>query len=775
MWVSMRKRRILAAVGVAAIALGAASCRREPQADHAQRLHRGQRYLEEGKFPQAAIEFRAAIQLAPRDPDAYYLLGLAYLADGNIMNAVPALVKAAEVDPKHAGSQLKLAELLSASKDPKLLEEAQQRARQVLAAEPGAPDALTVLALTEAKLGDAGSAERHLREALKGAPGDLKAAGILARLQRLQADAAGAEQTLRSLVEKAPKSPEAHLQLAEFYLTANRLAEAEKEIQVALSLDQRNARAMLALAAVYALQGRQSEMEALYQKVSRLGDPKLRHLYGAFLFSQGRREEAIREFQQAVRDNPGDRDARSRLVAAYLITNRPEDAKRVLTAALAKNPRDVDALLQHSELDLRAGDPGAARARLLDVLRYKPDSAPAHFLLAKTYALRGEKRLQRDELSQTLNLRPDLWEARLALSRSMAEDGSTQAALDILEQAPPAQKESLEYVVLRNHLLLALGRLEECAAAVAQALAKGPAPDLLVQDGELKFRAKKYAAALGSYEAALRLNPSHLGAMGGLFRAVAAQKGVPAGLEALRRYAASHPKSAPILHYAGERLLAGGQRAEARRMFEAALAVDKAYFQAELSLARLDLTESQFDRARTRLLKLRGAGVEPVTVRLLLATLETQAQNFDVAIEHYAGALDIEPGNVQALTNLAYLLAEYKNRQDEALNYAQRAREADPDNPDAAGVVGWIYYRKGVYGTALEYLRDAVTKQRNPVGAAAAFRQCYLGLTYLKLGERLKASEALREALAAGPDPRHMEIVLSALREAGGGSARKGS
>lgn len=761
----MRDRKLFWLLVAVLLLAAAYGCRRNGRKTYVQRMESGQHYLEQKKYAEAAIEFRGAIQVSPQDAEAYYRLGLAYLAMGNLMEAVPALVKAAEIDPRHAGSQKKLAEMLVASKDPKLREEARKRAEQALAARPKDADALTILAMAESGLGNTGTAEKHLSEALRESPANLRAAAVLAGLKLAQGDAAAAEAGLRAVVEAGPPSADARVVLAEFLLATRRPAEAEKELRQALAIDGKHVRAMLALAALHAAAGKVEEVSRIYQQISRQGNPAYRHLYGAFLFSQGKRDEALAEFEQAARENPSDRQARSRLIAAYLVMNRREQARRLLAEALAKNPRDIDALLQQSEMDLRAGDVTRAQERLREVLRYKPDSVEAHFLLARTYARQGERRLEREELGQVLNLRPDHLSARLALATSHSESQNPQAALDTLDPAPPSQRESLEFIVLRSHALLMLGRIDEAAAGITRALAMGSAPDLLVLDGEVKLRKNRYAAAQASFESALRQNSAHLGALGGLYRVVAAQKGVGSALDFLRRHAVNHPKSARVQHYFGERLLANGRREEARRAFQAAVEAEPGFSEAEVSLARLDLAAGNLDAARKRLIAALSKGADPVVAHSILAALETQAKNIDAAVDHYRKVLEVAPANVNALTNLSYLLGEYLGREDEALNLAQKAKEIDPQDLDATSVAGWIYYRKGIYNTAAQYLKEAISRQGSATGPTAAFRHCYLGLTYLKLGDVERGMASLRQALAAGPDLKHAEMARAALEQ----------
>ncbi len=724
-------------------------------------------YLAKKEYVKATIQYRNAIRVQPKSAEPYYRLGLAFLAAGNTGEGVSSLVKAAEIDPKHAGAQLKLAELLSVSSDRQLLEESRKRAQGVLDASPASADALTALALTESRLGEAKSAEQHLHEALARAPESLKAASLLARIRLAQRDLAGAEEALRSVADKTPGSIEARLTMAEFYLAARRLEEAEKEFRAALTINPKHVQALLGTAAVAALRGQPEEAGNIYRKVSGSGAPGYRYLYGAYLFNTGKREAAVTEFETIARENPGDRNARARLIAAYLYASRRDDAERLLRAALQKNPKDSDALLMQSELSLQAGRYAEAQRSLQEVLRYQPESALAHYLLARTYAAGGNIMRQRQELAQALQLQPDLEQARLELARSHVEGGAPRLALEVLDKAPPSQRRGPTYAVLRNHALLSLGEHAQAAKGIAAALAEGRTPDLLVQSAQVKLALKDYPGARAAADEALRLDPQHVGAMGMLFRVqVVGHKSVAAGLAALRAHAVRHPGSAAVQNYFAERLLANGQRAEARRAFQAAKQAAPQFVEADLALAQLDLLDGDAESARRRLASLPSPVYERSVVRLLLAAVESRTGNQAAAAEHYRKVLEANPDSVPALINLAYLSAEYLNRPDEALAYAQRAKELQPANPDVGGTLGWIYYRKGIYATALEHLKEATSKDETATSASAATRRYYLGLTHLKLGHQQEGLDILKRALAASPGLPEASLARAAIQEA---------
>jgi tetratricopeptide (TPR) repeat protein len=102
-----------------------------------------------------------------------------------------------------------------------------------------------------------------------------------------------------------------------------------------------------------------------------------------------------------------------------------------------------------------------------------------------------------------------------------------------------------------------------------------------------------------------------------------------------------------------------------------------------------------------------------------------------------------DESNFLALENLAGLIVE--DNPDEALRFAERAVELAPDDASAHDTLGWVYYRKGVYGSAAEHLKLAVAKEPTPR------RQYRLGMCYLKTGDRDRGQQMLASALKQDP------------------------
>jgi Flp pilus assembly protein TadD len=127
---------------------------------------------------------------------------------------------------------------------------------------------------------------------------------------------------------------------------------------------------------------------------------------------------------------------------------------------------------------------------------------------------------------------------------------------------------------------------------------------------------------------------------------------------------------------------------------------------------------------------------------MLLGTIYDMQKKFDLAEKHYRAALEIKPDFAPAANNLAFLLAGQNKDMEEALTLAQKAKELLPDDASIMDTLGWVYYKKGLYDSAISEFRDSMAKlPRNPVV------RYHLGLAYLKKGNKAGAREQLSRAL----------------------------
>ncbi len=736
-----RRYRMLAAGALTVLFGASVACSSTPQAREAKYLRRGEAYMAKKDYARAFLEFRNASRVMPQDGEPYYQVGLTYMAMGNVANGAEAFRKATELNPKDQRAQLRLGELMAGSGSKDVVKLATDRLEEVLSASPNNSDASDALALAEWKLGKTDEAFSRLEDTLRKFPSRLQTSVELARLKLGQKDLAGAEQVLKQALARDPRSVLAELALGQLYMVTKQPAKAEVELRKAIQLDPKNGTALMGLAAIQTAGKRMAEAEQTYLRIAALPSAEFKPMHALFLFNQGKRDAALAEFEKLAKEYPNDRAAQSRLFAAYVAMGKSQAAQNLAAAALKKNPKDTDALFDRAGLSLRSGNIVEAEKDLRAVLRFKPDFAEGHAAMAAVDRAKGLTLDERHELNESLRINPALLQPRLALARNYIAAKEAKSALDVLNAAPANQKGVLAFVVERNWALLGVGDTKEMRSALDQNLRTGRSPELVVQDGVLRLRLADYSGAIADAEEAIKNNDLRGARL--LAGAYLAQKQPRKAEDRLQELAALHPKSAPLANVLGQLYLEDGNRAAARKAFEAALAANPRFLDADLSLAGIDTQEKHLDAAHRRLLGLVAANPKNITVLLMLGGVAADMGDQEEALQRYRAAIAIDGSNVFALTGLAYTLAS--SQPDEALKYAQQAAQLAPDSAMVEDTLGWIYYRKTVYGIALNYLKTAAEKEPTPR------RQFHLAMCYLREGQRDMGEQTLQLALRQDP------------------------
>jgi tetratricopeptide (TPR) repeat protein len=118
----------------------------------------------------------------------------------------------------------------------------------------------------------------------------------------------------------------------------------------------------------------------------------------------------------------------------------------------------------------------------------------------------------------------------------------------------------------------------------------------------------------------------------------------------------------------------------------------------------------------------------------------------------------LDPEFAQALNYLAYVWAEKGDNLDKALDYVTRALKLQPKEGAFLDTLGWVYYKKGAFREALDYLQQALDAESDPVIAD------HVGDAWLALNEPRKAERFWRLSLKLDP---HKAAVREKLIKAG--------
>jgi uncharacterized protein (TIGR03790 family) len=193
----------------------------------------------------------------------------------------------------------------------------------------------------------------------------------------------------------------------------------------------------------------------------------------------------------------------------------------------------------------------------------------------------------------------------------------------------------------------------------------------------------------------------------------------------------------------------------------------KAFLRAESRLNR-----GETDRALETLEELAAADGGFAPGLALLAALLEQRQEFERTEAVYRRLIEVRPGDVMALNNLAFHLAVRRGRPAEALPLAERAYVASQGTALVSDTVAWVWHLIGDSRRALAYAeRAAAGAPENPdVRLHLAFILAAVGES-ARARDHLSAALAARPAIASRPDVEELRRQLEAPRDHDAGCA----
>jgi uncharacterized protein (TIGR03790 family) len=163
-----------------------------------------------------------------------------------------------------------------------------------------------------------------------------------------------------------------------------------------------------------------------------------------------------------------------------------------------------------------------------------------------------------------------------------------------------------------------------------------------------------------------------------------------------------------------------------------------------LSALRAEALLARGDRAGTRAALEQAIAAAPSAIGLLLtlAQLEEADGAYDGAIAHYRRIIEVQPANVVALNNLAYLHAVRRNSPAEALPLAKRAASLAPRSASVLDTWAWTEHLLGNDAVAAKILAEAIA-----IDPTIAETRLHAAVIAAVAGDRAKAESELKEAI----------------------------
>jgi tetratricopeptide (TPR) repeat protein len=87
-----------------------------------------------------------------------------------------------------------------------------------------------------------------------------------------------------------------------------------------------------------------------------------------------------------------------------------------------------------------------------------------------------------------------------------------------------------------------------------------------------------------------------------------------------------------------------------------------------------------------------------------------------------------------------------------------------PDSSNAADTLGWAYFQKGVYQSAIQMFQESLRLSERRGGGDDPTVHYHLGLAYQKVNQLGEARQQLERALKINPNDSDARKALSELR-----------
>jgi tetratricopeptide (TPR) repeat protein len=114
--------------------------------------------------------------------------------------------------------------------------------------------------------------------------------------------------------------------------------------------------------------------------------------------------------------------------------------------------------------------------------------------------------------------------------------------------------------------------------------------------------------------------------------------------------------------------------------------------------------------------------------------------------------LTLKPQDALASNNLALVILRNGGDLNVALSLAETARQGMPESSNVADTLGWIYYQKGAYQSAVSLLQEALKLQQKNNLPDSANLHYHLGMAYAKTGQAKLARQQLQLMLKINPN-----------------------
>ncbi len=649
-----------------------------------------------------------------------------------------------------------------------------------------------LLARSYERAGEMQLAISTYREILSRSPDDLRVVipAVAALYNARQYDEA--EQVLNRVSRQKLYHPELRRLQLQSYLRRGRLDSASGILQDLIDNDPNNQTACLSLALLKIQQGEYDQASKLLDKLKVMNPDSLSVTAAQIQLNirQDKTAEALRVSDEIVKsfNNASAYILRAR---TYATLGRPGEAVKDLDHAVSIEPDSIEVWIARSDFYRSIGQLKNASADIKQALSLDSDNVQLHKRAVPLFIASGDRDMVQEGktiLEKSLESNPEDIQFRLLKARLVLTEGTAPAienAKQILHKITEDQPENTDAWVLLGEIAIRQGQPGKAMEAALGGLVYGSNNKSLLLLKARAEAARSPVLAIPTLRLLHELDPGDLNVTVLMANTYIMADESDKAVNLLREQLAVcdvsvRRKCKTALAVA---LYKSGNKAEAQKEFDSLLESEPNDPDPLLAQVQLLKDDKDWSKLNEKVINWYGKHPEDSSTptgiaRNLMLLEDSQARKTAEDILRmilkddsdcaeaisvlaillqisghpaesatlYQRLLELEPENIIAMNNLAWIICEVQGKHQQALDLAQRGLKIAPNYYDLIDTRGVIYYRLGEFDKAIRDFNECI-KLYPVITPSSIGTRFYLARALAELGQKDKAIQYLREAL----------------------------
>jgi len=270
--------------------------------------------------------------------------------------------------------------------------------------------------------------------------------------------------------------------------------------------------------------------------------------------------------------------------------------------------------------------------------------------------------------------------------------------------------------------------------------------------GNLRFMQHQFSEAESWFKQALSRDPNSTDALQGLVNSYGLENKPEQAFAAANQQIAISPSNSSFYDILGSLYVNRKDYPNAITALKKSVELNKTNADAYLKLGRVEKATGALDEALATCAHASRDNPAEAAFYMLAGSIYEEKHDLLSARKADEAALRLKPDDPLASNNLAYILLQTGGNADIALPLAQTARRALPELSNVADTLGWAFYQKGVYPSAISMFREALrlsAKNKEPENPLYHY---HLGMAYAKAEQPGLAKEQFLRVLKIDPN-----------------------